>query len=75
MQGKRLRSFRTRTVSTLAMIGSFAFIVYLGHVPLVLLVFTLQAGTGSCSIASLYPPCRSSSASGHLTALAMHPSC
>ncbi|KAI8464082.1 MAG: cytidylyltransferase family-domain-containing protein [Monoraphidium minutum] len=40
--GKRLRSFKTRTVSTFAMIASFAFIVYLGHVPLVLLVLTLQ---------------------------------
>lgn len=39
---KRLQSFRTRTVSTFAMIGGFAAIVYLGHVPLVMLVFTLQ---------------------------------
>ena len=45
-QGKRLRSFRTRTLSTFAMIFSFTGIIYLGHVPLVLLVFTLQARRG-----------------------------
>lgn len=39
---KRFRSFRTRTISTVAMIGGFLFIIYLGHVPLVFLVFTLQ---------------------------------
>ncbi|GBF97085.1 phosphatidate cytidylyltransferase [Raphidocelis subcapitata] len=39
---KRLRSLRTRTLSTVAMIASFALIVYLGHVPLMLLVLTLQ---------------------------------
>lgn len=41
-QAKRLRSFKTRTISTVAMIASFTFVVYLGHVPLVLLVFSLQ---------------------------------
>jgi phosphatidate cytidylyltransferase len=41
-QRKRLASFRTRTASTLLMILGFALIVYLGHVPLVALVFTLQ---------------------------------
>jgi hypothetical protein len=37
-----VRSLRTRTLSTLAMIGGFVGIIYLGHVPLVLLVLTLQ---------------------------------
>ena len=42
LQGKRMRSLRTRTLSTFAMIGGFALFVYLGHVPLVLLVLALQ---------------------------------
>lgn len=38
----RYKSFRIRTVSTVAMILAFILINYLGHVPLVMLVFTLQ---------------------------------
>jgi hypothetical protein len=45
-QGKRLQSFRTRTLSTFAMIALFAAFIYMGHVPMVLLVFTLQVGGG-----------------------------
>lgn len=41
-QQKRVASLRTRTVSTLAMIAGFVAIIWLGHVPLVLLVLTLQ---------------------------------
>ena len=41
-QGKKFRSFRTRTISTFAMIGGFALFIYGGHVPLALLVLTLQ---------------------------------
>ncbi len=33
---------RTRTVSTVAMIAGFLAIIYLGHVPLVFLVLSLQ---------------------------------
>lgn len=42
LQQKRAASFRTRTVSTIAMIAGFLAIIYMGHVPLVLLVLTLQ---------------------------------
>lgn len=41
-QQKRAASFRTRTVSTVTMIAGFLAIIYMGHVPLVLLVLTLQ---------------------------------
>jgi hypothetical protein len=43
-------SLRTRTLSTLAMIGGFVSIIYLGHVPLMLLVLTLQVRVcgGAC---------------------------
>eukprot|EP00877_Chromochloris_zofingiensis_P000088 jgi/Chrzof1/1007/Cz01g36180.t1 len=41
-QHKRLRSFKTRSISTVAMITGFLVIIYAGHVPLLCLVFTLQ---------------------------------
>lgn len=44
MQQKRAASFKTRTVSTVSMIAGFLVIIYMGHVPLVLLVLTLQVG-------------------------------
>lgn len=40
----RYRTFRTRTLSTVAMILGFCGIIYLGHVPLALLVLWLQVG-------------------------------
>lgn len=46
LQQKRVASFRTRTFSTVAMIAGFLVIIYLGHVPLVLLVLTLQVSVG-----------------------------
>jgi hypothetical protein len=56
VQQKRAASFRTRTVSTVAMIAGFLAIIYMGHVPLVLLVLTLQVSIqpsppwgGACS--------------------------
>lgn len=42
LQQKRVASLRTRTVSTVAMIAGFVAIIYMGHVPLVFLVLTLQ---------------------------------
>jgi hypothetical protein len=42
LQQKRAASFKTRTVSTISMIAGFLVIIYMGHVPLVLLVLTLQ---------------------------------
>lgn len=47
LQSKRAASFRTRTVSTVAMIAGFLAIIYMGHVPLVLLVLTLQVSVCS----------------------------
>lgn len=48
LQEQRVASLRTRTVSTVAMIAGFLVIIYAGHVPLVLLVLTLQvSGEGS----------------------------
>jgi hypothetical protein len=44
LQQKRAASFKTRTVSTVSMIAGFLVIIYMGHVPLVLLVLTLQVG-------------------------------
>ena len=44
-QAQKFRKFRVRTYSTLAMIGGFIYIIYLGHVPLMLLIFTIQVGT------------------------------
>ena len=41
-QQKRVQSFKTRTISTVAMIAGFLAIIYSGHVPLVVLVFSLQ---------------------------------
>eukprot|EP00882_Tetradesmus_deserticola_P023918 GHRQ01026096.1.p1 GENE.GHRQ01026096.1~~GHRQ01026096.1.p1 ORF type:complete len:236 (+),score=60.47 GHRQ01026096.1:314-1021(+) len=41
-QQKRVASFRTRTVSTVAMIAGFLGVIYAGHVPLVFLVLGLQ---------------------------------
>lgn len=41
-QQKRVASLRTRTVSTVTMIAGFLVIIYMGHVPLVFLVLTLQ---------------------------------
>jgi len=42
LQQKRVASLRTRTVSTVTMIAGFLVIIYMGHVPLVFLVLTLQ---------------------------------
>lgn len=42
----KYRKFRVRTYSTLTMIGGFILIIYLGHVPLMLLIFTIQVGPG-----------------------------
>eukprot|EP00879_Flechtneria_rotunda_P011161 GHRR01011659.1.p1 GENE.GHRR01011659.1~~GHRR01011659.1.p1 ORF type:complete len:439 (+),score=91.96 GHRR01011659.1:139-1455(+) len=42
IQQKRAASFKIRTVSTLAMIAGFLLMIYIGHVPLVFLVLSLQ---------------------------------
>ncbi|KAK9821626.1 hypothetical protein WJX74_001084 [Apatococcus lobatus] len=39
---KKLRSFRIRAVSTFVLIGSFILIIYLGHVPLMMMIFGIQ---------------------------------
>uniref|UniRef100_A0A7S0R2F3 Phosphatidate cytidylyltransferase n=1 Tax=Chlamydomonas leiostraca TaxID=1034604 RepID=A0A7S0R2F3_9CHLO len=41
-QVKKYRSFRIRTISTVALIGGFVGFVWAGHVPLMLLLFLLQ---------------------------------
>lgn len=41
-KGKKYRSFRTRTISTVVLVALFLLIIYMGHVFLVGLVFTLQ---------------------------------
>lgn len=46
-QAQKYRKFRVRTYSTLTMIGGFVLIIYLGHVPLMLLIFTIQVGRAS----------------------------
>jgi len=42
LQKAKAASFKTRTASTIAMIAGFLVMIYLGHVPLMFLVFTLQ---------------------------------
>ena len=44
-QAERFRKFRIRTYSTVAMIGGFIFIIWMGHVPLMALIFTIQASS------------------------------
>lgn len=41
-QGKRLRSFLTRTISTVVLITFFVVFVYGGHVPLMFMVLGIQ---------------------------------
>eukprot|EP00884_Botryococcus_braunii_P016262 jgi/Botrbrau1/3319/Bobra.0048s0015.1 len=41
-QKSKYRSFRIRTLSTLVLVGGFFVIVYLGHVPLTMMVFCIQ---------------------------------
>ena len=41
-QTDRYRSFRIRTASTVAMIAAFIGVIYLGHVPLMALIFWIQ---------------------------------
>lgn len=36
-----------RTKSTVAMIGGFIFIIYMGHVPLMFLIFAIQVGSST----------------------------
>ena len=43
-QGKRLRSFLIRTVSTVVLIAFFVVFVYSGHVPLMFMVLGIQVG-------------------------------
>ena len=52
MQAQKYRKFRVRTYSTVAMIGGFILIIYLGHVPLMLLIFTIQVTTSAVSTSS-----------------------
>lgn len=55
LQAKRFKSFRTRTASTVVLIGGFLFLVWAGHVPLMLLVLALQVGRAS--YCPCWPPC------------------
>ena len=48
LQAKRFKSFRTRTASTVVLICGFFFLVWAGHVPLMLLVLALQVSRASC---------------------------
>ena len=41
-QAQRYRKFRVRTYSTVTMIGGFILLIYMGHVPLMLLIFFIQ---------------------------------
>ena len=42
MQISKIRSFRTRTVSTFVLIGSFLGFIWSGHVPLMFMIFCIQ---------------------------------
>ena len=42
-QAEKFHKFRVRTYSTVAMIGGFILIIWMGHVPLMALIFTIQA--------------------------------
>ena len=47
MQEKKYKSLKTRTVSTIAILAGFFTVLYLGHVPMMLLVLCIQVG-GCC---------------------------
>ncbi len=42
LQGKRMKSFRTRTISTVGILLVFIVVIWAGHLPLLFLVLTLQ---------------------------------
>ena len=42
-QAEKFQKFRVRTYSTVTMIGGFILIIWMGHVPLMALIFTIQA--------------------------------
>ena len=43
VQAVRYRKMWVRTKSTLGMVGSFIFVIYMGHVPLMFMIFAIQA--------------------------------
>lgn len=53
-QAQRYRKFRVRTYSTVTMIGGFILIIYMGHVPLMLLIFFIQV-TPPPTTTHMYP--------------------
>jgi hypothetical protein len=44
VQGKKYKSLRVRTISTVALIAGFLVVVYAGHVPLMCLLVVMQVG-------------------------------
>ncbi len=60
-QGKRLRSFFIRTISTVVLIAFFVVFVYSGHVPLMFMVLGIQVCMLASSIhwCSQHVPCDS----------------
>ncbi len=43
LQAVRYRKMWVRTKSTLGMVGSFILVIYMGHVPLMFMIFAIQA--------------------------------
>jgi hypothetical protein len=58
-QAEKFHKFRIRTYSTVAMIGGFILIIWMGHVPLMALIFTIQARMllTLYQALSILPPC------------------
>eukprot|EP00955_Chlamydomonas_euryale_P006204 65904-Chlamydomonas_euryale.AAC.1 len=55
-----MKAFRTRTFSTVVLIGGFFWVVWAGHVPLMLFVLMLQVGVSPrpSLLAKAQPACQ-----------------
>lgn len=50
LQRKKYKSLKVRTISTIAILATFFIFIYLGHVPCLLMLFTLQVGARTAAM-------------------------